>query len=207
MPRRRASDEPAATDGDEDRVEVGCLLLQLVRDGAGAEQGLDLVVGVHRHRAGGGDPSLAGGERVGVELAFDDELRTVAADLLELGGRGDRGHEDGGADAQPAGRAGHRGAVVAARCGGDAGGGNLPEEQVGERAARLERAGVLAQLELEDQADRRVEAEVVAAGFDDRGAADVGRDPPVDGGEALAAEVGDGLHGLTSYSSFCLLAI
>ena len=66
-----------------------------------------------------GDVGLAGGQRLGVDLAADGQLGAVAADARDLGRRGDLGDEDARLASEPHGGVGHGGAVVAARCRGD----------------------------------------------------------------------------------------
>ena len=48
VPGGDAADQPAAADRDQQRVEVGRLLLELEADAARAQHGLDLVEGVDR---------------------------------------------------------------------------------------------------------------------------------------------------------------
>src|SRR6185312_12398863 len=97
------------------------------------------------------DEALARLERIGIALAADLELGAVAADLLDLRGRGDHGNENRGAHAELHRRIRDRRAVVAARCRDDARLRQAAREQAVERAARLERSGVLQVLELEDE--------------------------------------------------------
>jgi hypothetical protein len=56
---------------------------------------------------------------------------------------------------------------------------------VRERAACLERSGVLQEFELEDER-RAAQSEILAGDLDDRRAADVSIDDPVDGLDACA---------------------
>ena len=133
VPGGDAADQPAAADGDQQRVDLGRLPLQLEADAALPQHGLDLVEGVHRERAGLRDIRFAGGQGLGVDLAADRQLRAVAADARDLGRRGDLGDEDAGLVAQAHGRVGHGRAVIAAGCGRDPGGGTL-------RVSRLAKA-------------------------------------------------------------------
>jgi hypothetical protein len=103
--------------------------------------------------------------------------------------------------------------VIAARGGGDAGRRRPAHEQVGERPPGLERAGVLAELELEGEGGGAGQAEVGGVHSDDGRGADVRPDQPVGGLDALARDAGRrvgacgggggrariGGHGLTSY--------
>ena len=84
VPGGDAADETAATNGNEQGVEVGALLLEFETDGSLTEQGLELVVGVNGHGAGLRDPGYAGGEGVGVAVADNDEVGATAADALDL---------------------------------------------------------------------------------------------------------------------------
>ena len=81
----------------------------------------------------------------------------------------------------------HRGAVVAAGGRDDAGGRRLSQQQIGEGAARLERAGVLEELELQRERDR-ADAELVAADRDHRRPPDVRLDQRVRGRDRVAIE-------------------
>ena len=173
VPRRDSTDEASAADGHEHGVGVGRLLLQFRADGGRAEEGLALVERMNAHRARAGGPGLAGGARVVVAVAGDDELRAVGADARDLGGGGDRRNEDLRAHAETHGRVRGGHAVIAAGRGDDAGVGHVAEEHVREGAAGLEGPGVLEVLELEEER-AAVEAEVAAADFDDGSAADVG---------------------------------
>src|SRR5258706_11021460 len=65
----------------------------------------------------------------------------------------------------------------------------LPQQQVGERAARLERARLLQQLELEQQRDV-AKAEVATGDLDDRRAPDVGTDHRLGGRDLVSTDVG-----------------
>ncbi len=82
VPDGGPADQSAPADGDEKRLQVRRLLLELGRDGAGAEERLDLIVGVHAHRARGRDPAFARGEGVGISVSADHEIGAVASDLV-----------------------------------------------------------------------------------------------------------------------------
>lgn len=92
-PGCHATDQAAAADCNQHRVNARCILLQLHSDTALTEQGLDLVVGMHRHGAGLRDMGFACGERVGIAAARNHEFRAIASDTLGFGRRGDVGHE------------------------------------------------------------------------------------------------------------------
>ena len=64
-----AADQAAAADRDQQGVEIGQLFLELQPERALADQGLGLVEGVDRHRAGLRRPCFARGQRIGVALA------------------------------------------------------------------------------------------------------------------------------------------
>jgi hypothetical protein len=53
-------------------------------------------------------------QRIGVARARDHEMRAVIPDALDLGGRGDVGHEDRRGYAEPLRRVGDRRAMIAA---------------------------------------------------------------------------------------------
>ena len=95
-----------------------------------------------------------GAMRVGV-LASDDEFGAVAADLLDLRGRRHGGHVDVGRLPQLLRRKGDRGAVIATRRRRNTGCRHVVHQQVRERAARLEGAGVLQVFELQRDAIER----------------------------------------------------
>ena len=61
-----------------------------------ADERLFLVEGMNLQGAGRGGEILAGGQRLGVARAADDQFGAVAADALELCRRADLRHEDGG---------------------------------------------------------------------------------------------------------------
>jgi hypothetical protein len=85
-PRRHAADEAATTDRDEDAVQAGRLLLEFQAQRALPLQGFPLVVRVDGLRARIRDEAFARQQRVVVALAPHDQLRAVAADLLDLRG-------------------------------------------------------------------------------------------------------------------------
>ena len=78
-------------------------------------------------------------------------------------------------------------AVIAARGGDHAGRRRLPRQQVGEGAARLERAGVLQQFKLQHEA-LAVEPEIGGIDPDDRRAPDIGPDQPLGFGDAITID-------------------
>ena len=186
VPGGDAADQAAAADRDQQRIEVGRLLLELEADAARAQHGLDLVEGVHGQRARLGDIGLARRQRLGVDLAADGQVGAVAADARDLGRRGDLRHEDARLVAEPHGRVGHRRAVIAAGRRGDAGGRHLAQQQIGERPARLEGARVLRELELQDRREAR-EPEVLGRDLEHGRAADVRADALVGGGDRRRA--------------------
>jgi hypothetical protein len=84
-PRRDAADQSAAADRQQQRIDRRGVGLDLQSDAALAEQGLRLVEGVDGKSAAFVDEAVAGGQRVGVAVAGDDQLGTVAADARGLG--------------------------------------------------------------------------------------------------------------------------
>jgi hypothetical protein len=137
-----------------------------------AEYGLPAVVGGHAHRAGRGGPPLRGLKRVGVTIAHHDQVGKLT-DALNLGGGRDGGHEDLGGHAEPVRGVRDRDAVVAARRGRHPDRWHVPEQEVGERAARLERSGALQLLQLERHGTAQVEPQVE---LHDRGPPHIGAD-------------------------------
>src|SRR5205807_673264 len=83
VPRGDAADEPAAADGDEHRVEIGRLALELETQRPLTEQRLSLIERVDWQGARLGGPPLAGGNRVVVPIAADDEIDAVRTDLVD----------------------------------------------------------------------------------------------------------------------------
>ena len=128
-----------------------------------------------RQGAGCRGPVGAGSEGIGDMGAGDDQLGTVVADPLRLRRRGDARHEDRRLLAEPHCGIGDGGAVIAARGGGDPDARDFAHQQVGEGAARLERAGMLQVLELEGEATGR-QAEIGGVDVDDGGPPDIGPD-------------------------------
>ena len=193
MQLRRYAAIPATSaplsDGDEQGVEDGKsrrrgVLVPLERDGARARDGLLGVVRVHAQRARLGGEAVARLLRVCVARAADDHLRSVRADRVDLHARGDLRHEHARADAETRGREGDGDAVVPARGRGDAGVRRRAHEQVVERAARLERPGVLRELELQ----RHVDAVDEAVGAEQRRPSDVRRDARVRGAHVVGGD-------------------
>jgi hypothetical protein len=133
------------------------------------------------------DPRLARRQRIGITLAGDDEVGAIVANARHLRRRRDGRHEDPGRHAKLHRRIGDGGAVIAARRRGDTSRGHLAHEQVGEGAARLERSGMLQQLELEADGGR-AEAELGAIDLDDGRAADVRPDEPLGRRDSLAID-------------------
>ena len=187
-----AADEAAAADGDEQGGDVGPVGFELGGEGALAEQGFGLVVGVDGQGVGSGNEIFAGGQGVGVTCAGDHEFGAIGADAGDFGRGGDFGHEDGGFDVAAHGGIGNGGAVIAAGGGNHAGGGNAAGEEVGDGAARLEGTAVLEEFELEGEGVRR-QAEIGGVGGEDGGVADVGADERGDFGDAVGCY---GRHGV-----------
>ncbi len=187
IPGGNPGDQPAASDRDEERVERRCLAFGFDAERALAENRLGLIVGVDRQGAGSFGPSLACGERVRITRAADEEIGPVIANALDLGGRGDAGHEDLRPHGEFLRRISDGRAVVSARRSDDARLRNFSREQIGKGAARLERSRMLQLLEL--QGDRkRVEAEFGRVDLEQGRAADVRPDQRFDLGDARAAD-------------------
>src|SRR5207253_6757357 len=95
--------------------------------------------------------TLAGRERIGIAVALDREVGATVADALQLRRRRDVRHENLGRLAKLHRGIGDRRAMVAARGRDHAGLRYVTGQEIGESAARLERAGMLKQLQLERQ--------------------------------------------------------
>ena len=115
VPCRDAGDQAAAPDGDQHRVEIGCIFLPLEPDAALTGDGLGRVVGVDRKRTARRNKCVAGIERIRVARAADAHVRAIAFDARDLHRRGHIGHEDRRPVAEPLRRVGDGCAVVAAR--------------------------------------------------------------------------------------------
>ena len=187
VPGGDAADQPAAADGNQQGVEIDDLLLELEADRTLTEQRLILIEGMNRERAGLGGPDLAGGQRVGVALATDDELGAVVADALNFRRRRDARHEDLGRNAELHRRVGDRRAMIAAGGGDDADCGNIAHEQVCECSTCLERTRVLDELELAAQA-QNAQSEIGTVDLDRRRPADVLPDEPFGRGDPFTVD-------------------
>ncbi len=190
---RDAGQQAAATNAGQHCVSRWRLLQQLKPGGAGAEDGLGLVVRMHRHSTTGGNPVLAYRQRVRVGRALNDQVRAVLADPGNLGRGRHRRHEDPGRNAEDARRVRHCRAVVTAGGGRNTSRWHRSQEQVRECAAHLERTGVLELLQLESQGAGR-QAQFGPVDRDDRGAPDVAADD--------LRHVGDGCGSQPSYLRF-----
>ena len=142
-----------------------------------AQDGFVLVERRYRHGAGLLRPCLAGRERIRVAVALDREVGAVFADALNLRRRGDARNENLRAFAELHRGIGCRRAVIAAGCRDDAGFRHFAGQHIGERAARLERARVLEQLELERERSGG-QTKLVAIDLDDGRTPDMGPDDP-----------------------------
>jgi hypothetical protein len=142
---------------------------------------------MHGQRAFARRPFLGRVVRIGVAVTAHDQVGAKVLDPRDLGRAGDDRHEDLGRHAQPMGRIGDRHTVIAAGCGHDSGGRHVTEQQVGERATRLERARALHQLQLErdrpasppSPVSSASHAKIARVHSDNRCPAHVGRDHAV----------------------------
>ena len=187
VPGGDAADQPAAADRDQECVDFRQIGLDFQSDGALAEHRLRLVVSVDREGAALSDKLLAGAEGIGINLAPDHEFGAVVADPFELGGRGNAGNEDRRAQPEPLRGIGDGHSVIPAGSGSNPSRWRRAGQEVGEGAARLERAGMLQEFEL--QRDRlAVEAEIGGSDADDRRVPDIRPDQPLGGGDVLAVD-------------------
>jgi len=165
-----AGDETAAADRDQQRIVVADLIVEF--DGHRALPGDDrwVLEGVDRQGAGLG---LTGAARpLGIVVVPIDDVHVgaEALDPFALDRRARARHEDLGGEVELLGDEGNSGAVVAAGRGdqprlADFAGGHRAEHPV-ERAAGLERTGVLQQLQLEGH--RMLESQLAPANLDHR---------------------------------------
>jgi hypothetical protein len=156
------------------------LVVELEADRTLAEQRFGLVEGMDHQRAALRGPALACRQGIGIAVAAHHEVGAVRADAPDLGRRGNRRHEDLGWHAQPHRRISHGGAVIATGRRHHAGLRHLAGEQVHECTARLEAAGMLQLLELQQHLAAG-EPGIDAVDPDHRCLADIGRDAPVGG--------------------------
>jgi hypothetical protein len=173
--------------------QARAILFPLDRERARAGDRRLGVERVHEERAALLGVAVACGLRVGVTRAPHDDLGAVRTNRGHLHGGRNLRNEDPRLVPEPLGCERDRDAVVSPRGGRDPGGRNGAREQVVERAARLERAGVLEQLELER--DLGV-GEGPAVGFEQRRVAYVRGDARVGRADGVG---GDG-HGFSRYS-------
>src|SRR5579864_711937 len=85
VPSGDSTDQTAAPNSHEQRVEVATLFLELQSHGSLAEQRFHLIVRMHGKRAGLRGPSFARLERICVALAGHHQFRSVAVNPLHLG--------------------------------------------------------------------------------------------------------------------------
>ena len=145
VPGGDAADQPAAADRDEQRVEVRRLsCASSSAEGALAEQRLGLVVGVDRHarRCSRRTPRSRPARRRSGRRPRPGRRRSRGC-VSALAGEATLGTKIVAGIAELLRGVGDRRAVVAARGRDHAAVGTSRGQQVGERAARLERAGVL----------------------------------------------------------------
>jgi hypothetical protein len=129
---------PASADRNQKRRQFAGLTLQLQPNGTLPEQRLDLIKGMDRHCPGLGYPSFACRERIRVAFAANHQIRAVLGDLLNLGGRGDTGHEYLRRNVTRHGRERHCRSMVSTGRGNHAGAGHLSGKKICERAPGLE---------------------------------------------------------------------
>ena len=77
-------DKPAASNCDEERVDIGLLLLHLQPDYSLAQQGFTLVESVDGERSRLRCPNLTRHESVGVPVTRDDQFGAIAPDPLDF---------------------------------------------------------------------------------------------------------------------------
>ena len=142
---RIAGDEPAAADGNDQRVEVGGVFQHFERDGALAGDHQRIVIGVDEGQAALARDGLRAHLRLRHAFAVEHDLGAVGLRGLDLHERRRHRHDDGGRDRQARGVVGDRLRVVARRHGDDAAFARrrIERGELVERAAVLERVGDL----------------------------------------------------------------
>ena len=155
VPARDARDQASATDSDQNDVEIARLLREFERERPLTEDRLDLIECVDHQRPGSGRPRFARRQGFGIAVANDRKIGAISANPVNLCGRRHRGHEDLRRDAAAARRKSDRCAMIAARRRDDAGVRYGTSQEMRKRAASLERAGMLQQLQLQCQITRR----------------------------------------------------
>ena len=148
---------PPPADRDEDGVRVRDLLRQLEPDRSSAGDDLGLIERVHGERTCLGLARVRRDRCLVVVPGNHADVGALLAHAVDLRGGRSVGDEDLGPMAERPSGEGNRQSEVPAGAGDDAGLGHVGGEHLAERAAWLERPGVLEQLEL--QRERRVEPE------------------------------------------------
>ncbi|MNZ76598.1 hypothetical protein D3C78_951110 [compost metagenome] len=113
-----AGDQAAATDRDEDRVQLARVLTQnLHGHGALTGDGVRIVIGVDVDKALFVHQLQRIGQRFRERVTVQHHLATARTHAFDLDLGGGLGHHDGGLDPQLTGRQGHALGMVAGRCG------------------------------------------------------------------------------------------
>ena len=151
-----AGDQPAAADGDHDRVGTRDVLLELEPDRAGAGEDERVLVRVNEDAARLLDQPLQPLERIDPCRRLEVDGRAVGARRRDLLRRGRPRHHDERVDAFLRGGPGNRLRMVAGRDRDHASPPLVPPEraELVERASRLERACALEELALQVCAER-----------------------------------------------------
>jgi len=166
-------DQPAAAHGHEKRIDIRRLFFEFQPERSLSDDGFVLIERRHRQCAGLPRPCLAGGERIRIAVAFYHQLGAIFANALHLGRRSDAWDEDLCRLPELHRGIGDSRAVIAPRCRDDAGFRHVAGQQIGESAARLERARMLKQFELEREG-MRWNAKLGAVDRHDRRSPDMG---------------------------------
>lgn len=84
IPGGHAAEEAATADGHQKNIQMRGLFFQFETDGALAEKRFDLIVGVDPKSARFRSPGFAGGQRIGIALTGDYQIRAIAANSFHL---------------------------------------------------------------------------------------------------------------------------
>lgn len=85
IPGGDAADQATAADSDQQRIDIGQVFLDLPAERALADKRLGLVEGMDLQRACPFGEDFAGGQRIGIAVAADDEVGAETPDAVGLG--------------------------------------------------------------------------------------------------------------------------
>jgi hypothetical protein len=193
VPGGDAADQPAAADRDQQRIDLRRIAFDLQPDRALPEQRFRLVERMHWQRTRLRHELFAGRQRIGIAIAGDDQLGSVAADQCNLRRRRHFRQKDRRFYAARLRRIGNRNAMIAAGSGHHTRLADFARQQVGERTTHLERPGVLQAFEFQLQRPRR-QTELGGINDDGRGVPDIGPDQRLVARNRIAGDGGGSQH-------------